>query len=548
MASCFVHSFASVYSRDVPNNPFPHQACSSEVEQLSISPELVEKAIESLNINSSMGDDNIHPRLLHALKRVLSLPLSLIFVSTINSGVLPSQWLNSIVIPIYNKSFRYDPLNYRPVSLTSVPCKLLEKLLVNHISEYLEDNHLLSDHQYGFRSKYSTVDQLISTYNDITTMVDQGKIVDLVFFDYSKAFDSVCHSTLLVKLQQIGIRGYILEWIRGFLTGRMMRVRVNGVLSEPVSVASGVPQGSVLGPLLFLIYVNYVIYDIPCFSKVFADDTKLYLGYSRDVSNPSVASFQQCIDKLVNESISWGLRMNASKCVVMRFCSNSPTITVTGPSPYNILGNQIYFVPSHSDLGVVVDRNLKFHSHINRKAAMANNLTTNLLSCTICRDKDFLMNLYMMHLRPLLEYASSLWNLGYVGDLRVLERVQRRWTRSVTGFEDLSYGERLRRLDLFSFQGRLLRADLILVYKILHQKCAIDPVDVFLLREDGTTRGHDLKLFKPRTRLETRKRFFSVRVIDLWNNLSNDTVTSESVNQFKANLKHDLGALLYEFV
>ena len=120
-----------------------------------------------------------------------------------------------------------------------------------------------------------------------------------------------------------------------------------------------------------MIYVNYVIYDIPCFSKVFADDTKLYLGYSRDVSDVSVNAFQQCIDRLVSASISWGLRMNASKCVVMRFCPNSPNIAFTGSSPYNILGSPIYFVSSHSDLGVIVDRDLKFHSHINRKAAIS---------------------------------------------------------------------------------------------------------------------------------------------------------------------------------
>ena len=158
------------------------------------------------------------------------------------------------------------------------------------------------------------------------------------------------------------------------------------------------------------------------------------------------------------------------------------------------------------------------------------------------------MNLYTLHLRPLLEYASPLWNVGFLGDVRMLERLQRRWTRAVVGLEDLPYEERLQRLDLFSFQGRLLRTDLILVYKIMQGLCSITPEDFFTLNDSTATRGHPCKLFKPRIRLEARKRFFSIRVINTWNSLSSDTVTADNVDKFKANLKRDLGQALYDFV
>ena len=381
----------------------------------------------------------------------------------------------------------------------------------------------MTPQQYGFRAKYSTVDQLISTYNDVTTMIDQGKVVDLVYMDYSKAFDSVCHYTLLRKLHCIGIQGCLLGWLEVFLSRRMMKVKINSSASESVAVSSGVPQGSVLGPLLFLIYINYVVSDVLCYYKIFADDTKLYLGFSRsDITSSN--DFHHSIDALTNSSLSWGLKMNAAKCVVMRFCSNNSDILFSGTSPYHINGSPIDFVSSHSDLGITVDRNLKFHSHISKKVAMANGITTNLLACTLSRNAEFLLNIYMLHVRPLMEYASSLWNVGYMGDMRLLERVQRRWTREVSGLADLSYGERLKRLDLFSFQGRLLRSDLILVYKILHGKCAIGIDEIFVLNEASSTRGHPFKLFKPRSRSECRKRFFSLRVINAWNSLSYDTV------------------------
>ena len=550
MANCFACSFASVFTTDdpslTPNSDILHQVSHSYIDALDINALKVETLLKSLDSNSSSGEDGIHPRLLNSLASQLSVPLSIIYVNSVQSGVLPREWLSSAVVPIYKKSNRYDPLNYRPVSLTSVPCKVLEKIIVNHIFEYLDENGLLNKYQYGFRAGHSTVDQLIDTYDDITLMLDEYQMVDLVFFDFSKAFDTVCHSVLLQKLHCIGIRGDIVSWIKGFLSDRTMRVRVANAYSIPVPVTSGVPQGSVLGPLLFLIYVNYTIANVNCYYKIFADDTKLYFAFKRENLSSSVNALQANIDSLVNSGEAWGLKMNADKCVVIRFCSDRSGIEFTGESPYKVKNTFLKFVASHSDLGVTVDRSLKFHSHITRIVASINGLTSNLLGCTLSRDPKFLMNIYTSHIRPKLEYASSLWNVEYLGDLRLLERIQRRWTRAVSGMADVPYGERLKMLDLFSFKGRLLRTDLILVWKIINRKCAIE-CDKMLSFVSSARRVHKYKLFVPRTRLEVRRRFFSVRVISSWNSLSDDTVEADNINKFKSLLKRDLGNVLYEF-
>ena len=178
---------------------------------------------------------------------------------------------------------------------------------------------------------------------------------------------------------------------------------------------------------------------------------------------------------------------------------------------------------------------------------MCNGITTNLLTSTLCRDADFLMNIYCSHVRPKLEYCSPLWNLGYMGDTRMLERVQRRWTRAVRGLEDLSYGERLNRLDLFPVQGRLLRADLIMVWRIFNGKCGVNPDQLFTLR-NSSTRGHQLKIAMPHISLDIRKRSFSIRVIHEWNSLAADTVLSPSIETFKRLLHRDLGHRLFEYL
>ena len=546
MATCFVTSFASVYQSSSPLNPCPHQMCDSVIDEIVISCDDIYTLLLNLDPNTGMGADGIHSRLLKEIASEITVPLTIMYNNSLRTGSLPTEWLSSVVVPIYKKSFRYDPLNYRPISLTSVPCKVLEKAIVKHIYAYLEENNILSQQQFGFRSGHSTVEQLILTYNEITYLVDQGKTVDLLFFDYSKAFDVVCHHLLLQKLQCLGIEGDLLKWIEVFLMQRTMMVKVADKFSRSVPVTSGVPQGSVLGPLLFLIYINFAVSDITCSYKVFADDVKIYFVFDPDVPDSFIEN-QRNIDKLVEKGNSWGLFMNKQKCVVMRFSPKNSTLPYSGVSPYKVDDSYINFVESHSDLGIVIDRSLKFHNHIRRKTAMVGSLTTNLLSCTLSRKPEFIMNIYVMHVRPLLDYASQIWNLGYSCDLKLLEGLQRRWTRVISGMENVAYNDRLKLLDLFSLQGRLLRADMILLWKIFQGLSPIKPNMLFQAAPLASTRGHPFKIFLPQARLEVRKRFFSIRTIHCWNGLSCDTVCADSLNRFKALLVRDLGEELYKF-
>ena len=176
-----------------------------------------------------------------------------------------------------------------------------------------------------------------------------------------------------------------------------------------------------LGSILFLIYINHVVSGFQCHYKIFADDIKLYLAFPASLCPSADCQFQRCITKLVSTGQSWGLNMNPSKCVAIRFSPRGCTAPYTGDSPYSINGSPIKFVESHTDLGVIIDRSLKFHIHVRKVVAAMDGLTTNFLSSTLCRDSSFFVNIYRSHLRSLMEYASSLWNVHNSGDLKFLE-------------------------------------------------------------------------------------------------------------------------------
>lgn len=247
---------------------------------------------------------------------------------------------------------------------------------------------------------------------------------------------------------------------------------------------------------------------------------------------------------LQRTAASWCLTLNQKKCVVIRFQRRFHAV----PLPcYHIEQSVIQVVQSHSDLGVLIDSDLKFHAHIAATVHKAAGLTQNLLKSTVCRSPDFMMTLFSSHVRPIIEYCSCVWHTGYLGDLRLLESVQRRWTKRVSGLSSLDYRSRLRALEQYSVQGRLLRADLIQCWKIFHAQCTIDPTALFALAPRTGTRGHRFKISHVRAQTDLRNRSFSARCVESWNSLPDRVVAASDLNAFKSMLVDSLGEALYSY-
>ena len=332
-----------------------------------------------------------------------------------------------------------------------------------------------------------------------------------------------------------------------------MRVSVSNVRSAPRQVKCGVPQGSVLGPLLFLLYVNCLPSLLKSKCKVFADDLKIYMKvrYSAlAVSAADLSSVQSDVNKIAVVARSWGLDLNVNKCCFLRFERGHGRLSsgaLGSLCRYNIWGRDIPKVDTARDLGVLVDRKFKFHDHVQSQVSKASGLSFNILRSTVCRSRDFMMALYIAHIRPVLEFSSSLWNLGYVGDMKLVESVQRRWTRQIDGLQDLSYAERLATLDLYSMKGRFLRHDLINYWKIFHSKSSILPEDIFVLAPQGRTRGHCYKVAHMPCSTEAKRRSFGRRCVTVWNGLPAEVVEIESLDAFKRALHSVLGQELFKF-
>ena len=327
-----------------------------------------------------------------------------------------------------------------------------------------------------------------------------------------------------------------------------MQVSVKDRKSQPRQVASGVPQGSVLGPLLFLIYINHIASKLKCSFKIFADDLKIYTSVDRRQSmitqDEYEAQVQADIDTLFTTSESWGLHMNSDKCAVLRF---SRGLRDTPRAHYTLNGRCLPTPSSHSDLGVIVDDTLKFHEHIDSLTHKVAGLCHSFLKAFICRSPKLMLFLLTTHIRPVLEYGSCLWHTGFVGDMRKLERIQRRWTKRVEGLSDLPYCDRLSELGLFSIQGRLTRADLVQYWKIFHGKSHIAPHSMFA-QPQTDTRGHPLKIMVTRANTDTRQCFFSQRCVNLWNSLPAEVVMAPDLQTFKRSLAEAIPDKLVEYV
>jgi hypothetical protein len=507
----------------------------------------VEEYLKRLNTSKTVGNDKIHPYVLQKTASSSARALSKIFIKSFESGKLPSDWKEANITPIFKKGCKSDASNYRPVSLTSVPCKLMERMIRDVMMKHLLDNDLLHKGQHGFMPGKSCTTNLLETLDKITESLNDNYLVVMVLLDLAKAFDSVPHNELIEKLKAYGIDGNLIIWLTDFLKGRKQRVVMGDVTTEWVEVLSGVPQGSVLGPLLFAIFINDIPDLLNNLCKLFADDSKL-IGVVR--SDVDVTKMQSDLDKLVEWSKINKMSFNAKKCKVMTFGKYPPGVTQPIRLTMGDNTNEAHVleeVTEERDLGVIWQNNLKWSEHVNRSCTMAY-MKLGMLRRTFktwSNTKTF-KTLYTTFVRPHLEYAVPVWNSLNKKDIKKIEKVQKTATKMVPQLKHLPYEERLRIIGITSLEERRTRGDLIQMFKIhnrinkvelssLNTCCKNNYAQICGPAEAVVKRRPSVRIVKEFIKKCTvRETFFTNRLAEMWNNLPDNIVEAKTVNGFKA--------------
>ena len=465
----------------------------------------------------------------------LAKPLYLIWRKSLDTGQIPSKYLKQTIIPIFKKGSKADPANYRPVSLTSHIIKLFERVLRIKLVKHIESQSLISPNQHGFCSGKSCMTQLLNHFEGLLEMLEKNSNADVLYLDFAKAFDKVDHTILLQKLKSFGIDGKIHLWLKNFLSNRQQYVLVNGIKSKGENVLSGVPQGTVLGPLFFIIYINDINDVIShCRIKIFADDSKLI----KSINNLEDKNLmEEDIKSVMNWAKNNKMELNKSKFQLLQHGHKIELKT-----PYKI-DQEVEIQKSNTvkDLGVNISEDLSFDEHITKITNEAKRFAGWIFRIFKSRRPEIILLLFNTYVRPRLEYCSPLWSPYQKRHQYQIEAIQRTITSRISGTEGLNYWERLKYLKIPSLQRRRERYQIIHIWKIAK---SLIPNDLNLQFYNTSRYGQKCRIPKFNYRqkhLSTLKfnSFFS-RGPALFNILPEKIKSSKSLAIFKSNLQNFL--------
>ena len=496
----------------------------------------VKDLLSILNVNKAYGPDNIGPKLLKEAAPSITATLVRLFNMSLSKGIFPSAWKLANVVPIYKKAEEFFTSNYRPISLLSTIAKVFERVVFKYLFNYFRDHFMISIWQSGFLPGTSTVTQLIEIYDQFCKAVSSGKDIRVVFLDISKAFDRVWHEGLLHKLKGHGIGGTLLKWLTSYLKDRQQRVIINGAKSEWGSIKAGVPQGSVLGPLLFLIFINDITYVINrCKIRLFADDTCLYIEV--DEPDQAAEALNEDLDKIQEWANKWLITFSPPK-------TEDLLITNKRDRPHPTLelnGQPIKKVKSHKHLGVHLTNDLSWTLHAEETAKKANKTLGIVRPLKNKLDRSSLETLYTSFVRPIIEYADEVWDVPADNKhpLKVLDKVQKEAAKIVTGATALCTTDELNSeagWQPLSARRNLHRATML--YKI-NNGLAPSYLQDLMPNQVQTRTRYQLRntqdLDVPMARLSTYSNSFFPAATRHWNNLKPETKMSPSAKSFKHN-------------
>ena len=536
MSDMLQHQYSSVFSDPSSNtkkSPDLKLNLSKTISEINITLEEIVKAIDEISADSACGENDIPALILKECKHTLSKPIMLLWRDSFQNGYIAKQFKSQIITPIHKKASKAEPANYRPIALTSHIIKVFERIVRNQLVAHLEGNKLLCKSQHGFRKHRSCLTQLLKHIDTILKNQLNNQDTDVIYLDFAKAFDKVDHQILLKKLHAYGIRGKLLTWLHAYLTNRWQTVVINGIHSYPAKVISGVPQGTVLGPILFIIYLNDLETCIRhSVISSFADDTRLKKAID---TTQDTALLQSDLNNSIKWSEENNMQLHQSKFELIAHTADHNNHLQELPfskefTEYETADGSV-ISPQHAvkDLGITITPDTSWSTHIRNITEDAKKMTSWILSVFSDRSAKTLV-------RSRAEYCSPLWNPAKMERIKLLESIQRTFTSRIEEVKHLSYWKRLEALQLMSLQRRRERYIVIQVYKTLNN---LAPNDLELEFYKTARRGLCCKV-PPMVKHAKQKAqhqyddSFRVTGARLWNLIPTAIRQKTSLDSFKA--------------
>lgn len=477
----------------------------------------------NLKTKASAGPDGIPNIFLRRYAEAITEFLVVIFRKSFETGNIPSDWRKARIVPVLKKGDPALIANYRPISITSTCCKLAEHIIANYITTFLNDNKVLTPHQHGFRKGFSTVTQLTSVIHTFASVLNSAGQMDVIFLDFSKAFDVISHAKLIYKLELIGLPNFIIRWISSYLSHRTQFVCIDDCYSNHLPVTSGVPQGSVLGPLLFLIYINDItnVITTPVQIRLFADDCVLFHQITCQDDQVLLNSNLQNIHTWCNK---WDMKLNLEKTVYMTITNKKASFSF----PYNISSHLLTEVSEYKYLGVTITKNLSWNKHVSNVCSSAFRKLCFLRHKLKLAPPELKKLTYFSIIRPSLEYACTVWDPYTKRNIEALEMIQRKAVRFIFSKYRVTDSPttlmQTHGIETLQLRRKIQRLKLLFLLKNHKLSMNADP----FLKPNTTrqTRNHHTQSLTPYSaRINAFKYSFFPRTIEEWNRCSPDLLT-----------------------